>query len=148
MVTAAGVIDSGSTDQFRMGSMLAFLGLLVAAIRGFVTEKEEKLKEGMKMMGLLESSLNVSWLIVYVIQTLLIAALASVTMSGGTFKTVGSTPIFTMLWLYAMCCCSFAYLLSAFFSKVQSASMLLPLYFICMLCIYLLIFILRVYYIE
>lgn len=45
-----------------------------------VYEKEKKLREGMCMMGLNESALNCSWLIVYFVETTISALLVTIIM--------------------------------------------------------------------
>jgi ATP-binding cassette subfamily A (ABC1) protein 3 len=116
----------------RMVFMLAFLSLMIKALRGFVEEKETRIKEGMKMMGLTEAALLTSWTIVYFIQTLLSATLCLLVIKGG-FDRSSSSPLFLYFWLYGLCVFTFAYMLSALFSKVQTASNLTIHFLSCLL---------------
>jgi hypothetical protein len=66
--------------------MLSFLYPVSRIIRELVMEKEKRIKEGMKMMGLTEFAYNLSWLITTVIQMALVSLLIVLVTATSVFE--------------------------------------------------------------
>jgi ATP-binding cassette subfamily A (ABC1) protein 3 len=65
-------------------------------------EKEKKLKEGMKMMGLENSSFYLSWIITYFIIYTIISIIATILLSGSIFPNTSPGILFLVYWLFTM----------------------------------------------
>ena len=82
-------LDEYTKDDFPSYLKGAFgiylvLPLMIIFLRmtyGLLLEKEKKLREGMKMMGLNNSSFYLSWIITYLIIYLFISVLATILLS-------------------------------------------------------------------
>ena len=76
--------DSGGGDGFGLGLLfrlylpLAFMTSVSLLIVGIVDEKEKKLKEGMRMMGLTEAAYWSSWVISHSAMAIVVVTLSSV----------------------------------------------------------------------
>lgn len=66
-----------------------------------ITEKEKKIKEGMKMMGLTNFAFYSSWIIHYTIIYTLIAFLWTIIMMN-LWKSSNFFLVFTWLWLFCL----------------------------------------------
>ena len=100
-------------------------------IRGLVGEKESKMREGMKMMGLGSGALFGSHMLWYAVfyhlpVALIIAAIAK--RSFFPLTPFGST--FFLFWLFGVSSTAFMYLMSTFFSSAKAASTFCILVFI------------------
>lgn len=92
-------------------------------IRAMVTEKESRMREGMKMMGLGTFALFGSHMVWYCLcyhlpLSLLIAAIAK----GSFFPATNFAATFFLFWLFGISSTAFMFLLSTFFSNAKLAS--------------------------
>ncbi len=110
--------------------VIAYLSPLIIVVFRMIREKETKVKEGMKIMGLTESSYFFSWLFYYLcINTFHAAFNAAILM--GLFKFVGYGYIFLFFWLYGMCVFSLAYFFQSIIDKTRIAMIIsILVYFI------------------
>ena len=100
-------------------------------IRGLVGEKESKMREGMKMMGLGSAALFGSHMLWYALAyhlpvSLIIAGIAS----GSFFSRTPFGATFILFWLFGVSSTAFMYFLSTFFSSAKTASTFCILVFI------------------
>ena len=100
-------------------------------IRGLVGEKESKMREGMKMMGLGSAALFGSHMLWYALAyhlpvSLIIAAIAK----GSYFPNAPFGLTFLLFWLFGVSSTAFMYFLSAFFISAKTASTFCILVFI------------------
>jgi hypothetical protein len=93
-------------------------------IRGIVMEKETKLQEGMRMMGLSDAALLSSWLATYFVMFLVISALVTIITRRNIFKGSDGFLVFLTFLLFGMSSEAYSYLISVFFSRARSASTL------------------------
>jgi len=102
-------------------SMFIALPLLLPYLRfmnGILTEKEKKIREGMKIMGLRNSAFYLSWFITYFI----IFTITSVLVAGALmslFKLSSWILIFLWHWEFCMALMAMGFLISTFFSRAK-----------------------------
>ena len=108
--------------------MLAFLYPFSRYIRGLVIEKEQKIKEGMLMMGLHGWVYYLSWFITLGIQGFISSML--ITLSTGTvFSYSGSGFIFMYFFSFSVSVIMMSFLLSTFFSRAKTSAIMGTLLF-------------------
>ncbi|XP_060080116.1 cholesterol transporter ABCA5-like [Ylistrum balloti] len=103
-----------------------------------VAEKEKKIKESMKMMGLRDSAFWLSWGLVYLVVIAISTAVITVLMIATSFFANSNAFLFFLiLFFYGLSIITFAYMLTPFFSKAQTAGGLASLMSIIFSCLYL-----------
>lgn len=80
--------------------MLAFLYPVSQIVRGLVIEKETRVKEGMKMMGLTDLVYNLSWLITLLVQMTLIAFLITLVTWSSVFEYSNKIYVFVYFFMF------------------------------------------------
>ncbi|XP_054008556.1 cholesterol transporter ABCA5-like isoform X3 [Hylaeus anthracinus] len=124
-------------EAFTADWMLAFRVVIplfmVLALSQFVTyllilivgEKEKKIKEGMKIMGLKDSIFWLSWFIIYSVFVLLLSAVAVILLfTLQMFQHTHFLPIFLLVVLYSFSIIMFAFMITPFFDKSRTAGVL------------------------
>jgi ABC-type transport system involved in multi-copper enzyme maturation permease subunit len=91
-------------------------------IRGMVAEKEAKIREGMRMMGLGDAPLLYSWLLTYALIYLIVAVVIALITQRNIFKASNGFLVFIFFWLFGLSTTTFCYLISVFFSRARTAS--------------------------
>ena len=109
--------------------MLAFLYPFSRFIRNLVLEKEEKIKEGMKIMGLSDTVYGLSWLITLGIQVLISAIGILLVTRHTVFEYSDDLPIFCYFFFFGISVVMFSFLLATFFSKSKTAAIMGSLFF-------------------
>ena len=100
-------------------------------IRGLVGEKESKMREGMKMMGLGGGALFGSHMLWYALAYHLpVSLIVSAIAKGSFFKQTPFGSTFILFWLFGVSSTAFMYFLSTFFSNAKTASTFCILIFI------------------
>ena len=107
------------------GSLVFFIAypLLFPYLRmsnNLIAEKEKKIKEGMKMMGLTTSAFYLSWIIFYLVIYAIISIIYVAILNGLVFKF--STFGLVLVWYFLFCCSLIALsmFVSVFFSKAKT----------------------------
>ncbi len=106
-----------------LAMLFAWLFPVAMATRAVVREKERRLKEFMKMMGVSEGLLRLSWFL-HSMMVLLISV-AGITILLKAFELLPKTHwliLFLFLTLYAVVMLSYSYLVSAFFNNANLAA--------------------------
>ena len=125
-------------DDFA-GTISSVLGLFFTIIymwpvtrlvKGIVEEKQLRIKEGMRMMGLPDSALFCSWLATYTLMFLLTAIGITIVTSRSVYEHSNKLYIFLFFFLFAMSTFAFCWLLSVFFSRSQVATTFAALLFL------------------
>ncbi|CAD5111485.1 DgyrCDS794 [Dimorphilus gyrociliatus] len=107
--------------------LLSFILLVPSIVKDIALEKEKRLKESMKMMGL-KSWLHWSaWIAKYLLFMMISILLYTIffciqTGKGGVFDKSDPICIFVFLFLYAICTISYCCMITTFFSKANSAA--------------------------
>lgn len=86
-------------------------------IKGIVEEKQLRIKEGMRMMGLPDSALYCSWFGTYTLIFFLTSLLITIVTSGSVYAHSNKFYIFLFFFFFAMSTFSFCWLVSVFFSR-------------------------------
>lgn len=114
-------------QQFPLILILSFVLVSLNVVKDIVHEKERKLKESMKMMGLNNWLHWTAWFTKYVIFlfiTVLIMTILLVikTDKGAVIDRSNPVIIFIFLMLYSISMVSYCFLISVFFSKANSGA--------------------------
>eukprot|EP00742_Colponemidia_sp_Colp-10_P004062 GILJ01004335.1.p1 GENE.GILJ01004335.1~~GILJ01004335.1.p1 ORF type:complete len:1795 (+),score=302.12 GILJ01004335.1:677-5386(+) len=103
--------------------VIAFLLPVSRLISGIVLEKESKIREGMRMMGLRDFAFYGSWYITYAIIFLIVAiVLTIVSQAGKVFSNSNPAIIFFYFWLFGLASMAYCFFISVFFSRGKTAS--------------------------
>uniref|UniRef100_H2YP06 ABC transporter domain-containing protein n=1 Tax=Ciona savignyi TaxID=51511 RepID=H2YP06_CIOSA len=138
MAKSGGIANA---DVFQLLSsfylVMAFSPFLIFLLVYVVNEKEKKIKEGMKMMGLNNLALWLGWslyTILVLVMTLIMAILAVL---GRLFPKSNFFLIFLIFFLYGISLQMMSFMLTPFFSKAKTAgavgsllSLILSLFFL------------------
>eukprot|EP00599_Poterioochromonas_sp_BG-1_P016760 CAMPEP_0173165656 /NCGR_PEP_ID=MMETSP1105-20130129/21518_1 /TAXON_ID=2985 /ORGANISM="Ochromonas sp., Strain BG-1" /LENGTH=1579 /DNA_ID=CAMNT_0014086689 /DNA_START=11 /DNA_END=4746 /DNA_ORIENTATION=+ len=109
--------------------ILAFLYPVSRLIRALVLEKEFRIKEGMKMMGLTDTVYNLSWFITGFLQMTLIAVLITLVSSTTVFEYSNKFYVFVYFEGFGLSIMSMCFLLATLFSRSKTASLIGPMVF-------------------
>jgi ATP-binding cassette, subfamily A (ABC1), member 3 len=107
---------------FAFFFVICFLFPVSRLIRGVVMEKEMKMREGMKMMGLGEAAQYGSWLVLYAILYAVLAIVVTIMTADNIFKASSSGVIWLVFFLFGLSSTTFSMLISVFFSRAKTAS--------------------------
>lgn len=113
-----------ASDFLGLFFALTFLWTVSRLIQNIVSEKEHRVKEAMKMMGVSNSAIWCSWFTTYAIIFFLIAILIVIITSGSIFKFSNKGIIFFFFWLYGLSVFCFCYMISAFFTRAVVGSLI------------------------
>jgi len=114
--------NAGST--FAIFFVIFFALQVLFLTRGVVDEKESKIREGMRMMGLGKSSLFASWALFYVLIEIVVSLGMTLVGSINVWSRSDFGNIFLLFFLFGLSVIAFSFLLSVFFSKARLASVL------------------------
>jgi hypothetical protein len=104
--------------------MLSFLYPVSRIIRSLVIEKETRIKEGMKMMGLRDWEYNLSWFITVFVQLTLMVILITLVTSTTVFEYSNKFLVFIFLESYSLAIMSMCFLFASIFSKARTAALM------------------------
>ncbi|CAM9263174.1 unnamed protein product [Hapterophycus canaliculatus] len=111
----------------QVGAMFAILVVIAVlypvanVISALVKEKELRIKEGLKMMGLTDAAHTASW--VFHFACLFVStSLLMVLCSSGVFEFSDSGLVFLYFFMFFMASTAFCFFISAFFSRAKTAS--------------------------
>lgn len=117
-------VEDNFTQRFAgvLGFFMFVTSMVPVArmIGRIVTEKETKVREAMKMMGLTDTPYWLSWVIMYTI-IYLISAIGCTLIGIPIFKYSNKFVVFLIFFLYGLSCISFCMLISSFFTKAKTA---------------------------
>lgn len=109
--------------------MLMFLFPVSRFIRAIVLDKERRVKETMKIMGLKPVVIDMSWFLIMTIQMLITAIGVSVIVSQGVYTYSNRFLVFLFVLTFSMSIVTLCFLLSVFFSKSKAAASVGPMLF-------------------
>lgn len=120
------------TDQFQqiitstlgIFYMLAFLYPVSRAVRVLVSEKEGRMKEALRMMGLPDVTYHGSWFITFQAQWVVTNLLILLVVWDSVFRYSDHWLVFVWLEAVALAVMAFCFLISTFFSRSKTAATL------------------------
>jgi ABC-type multidrug transport system ATPase subunit len=108
---------------FPIFMLVTILYSVSNVVRSLVTEKEARIREGMRMMALTDSALYASWVFHFATTFTIIAALI-VLVGGKLFQHSDKGLVFAFFLLFFFATMAFAFWMSTFFSKSKTAASL------------------------
>ena len=108
--------------NFPMFFMFTFLIPLYYLVSKLAEEKESKAREGMKMMGLLDTSYFLSWFVFYLGICVVMCVLITVIVSFNLFVNSSKFHVFMLAFLYGMTIFGFSLTIVAVLPSVRAAS--------------------------
>lgn len=118
------------SNVFALVFVMSFFFPSFYLIRGIVVEKETKIREGMRMMGFKDSALVCAWYITYILMFCVVAICIAITAKVSFFPKSDGGLLFLFFWLFGISAIGLCYLLSVFFSRAKTASVVGALIFI------------------
>jgi ATP-binding cassette subfamily A (ABC1) protein 3 len=100
---------------------LAYVPLVTKIVKQLVEEKELKLKETMRIMGVNNAALAGAWFTTYMIIFAITALLITIMTSGNVFKFSDKGIIFFFFWFFGISVFAFCYLMQTIFNTTSSA---------------------------
>ncbi|PON86894.1 ABC transporter A, ABCA [Trema orientale] len=101
--------------------LLGFLYPISRLISYTVFEKEQKIKEGLYMMGLKDEIFYLSWFIVYSLQFAVSSAIIVICTMDNLFKYSDKSVVFIYFFLFGLSAITLSFLISTFFSRAKTA---------------------------
>ncbi|KAJ8624155.1 hypothetical protein MRB53_032685 [Persea americana] len=101
--------------------LLGFLYPISRLISCSVFEKEQKIKEGLRMMGLRDEIFYLSWFITYAVQFGISSGIITVCTMSSLFLYSNKTVVFTYFFLFSLSAITLSFLISTFFSRAKTA---------------------------
>jgi ATP-binding cassette, subfamily A (ABC1), member 3 len=91
--------------------------IFLSIVRGILKEKETKAREGMRMMGMTDTSFYLSWILYYMFVSLVISLICSGMLKAGIFKNSNYLVILITHWLYGISLIFQGIFVTAFFTN-------------------------------
>lgn len=123
-------VPSYKTDQFAQ-YLSALLGLFLIIfymwpfsrlVTNIVEEKEKRIREGMKIMGLRSSAFWLSWALTYIFMMTVVTVAVTIAMIP-VFPYSNAGLVFAVFWLFGMSLVPLGLLVSVFFSQAKTAGL-------------------------
>ncbi|KAL8489520.1 hypothetical protein ACS0TY_025437 [Phlomoides rotata] len=101
--------------------LLGFLYPISRLISYSVYEKEQKIKEGLYMMGLSDNMFNISWFLTYALQFAVSSIIITLCTMGTLFKYSDKSLVFVYFFCFGLSAITLSFLISAFFTRAKTA---------------------------
>ena len=112
----------GLSQQFPFFFMFTFLIPLYYLVSKLAEEKESKAREGMKMMGLKDSSYFSSWFVFFLIIILIMATVIVLMVSINVFKNSSKVLIFLLALFYGLSLFGFSLVVVSILPTVRASA--------------------------
>ncbi|GLE02420.1 hypothetical protein PINS_up011258 [Pythium insidiosum] len=109
-------------NVFPMFFMLTYLLPLSKILVSLVAERETRARELMKILGVKESSIVISWYITYVVILLISSILQVIAAKAGVFQESSAVILFLFFFLFSLTILAYAFMLSSVFSKSRTGT--------------------------
>ncbi|KAF1780670.1 P-loop containing nucleoside triphosphate hydrolase [Phytophthora cactorum] len=110
------------SSVFPLVFVLAYLYAVSRVLVVLIQEKETRSREYLKILGMSESAIIVSWYITYLIIFVLSAILQAIASSAGLFPNSDPVLIFIFFLLFSLSVLSFGFFMSTLFSRSRTGS--------------------------
>ncbi|KAK0597531.1 hypothetical protein LWI29_026223 [Acer saccharum] len=101
--------------------LLGFLYPISRLISYSVFEKEQKIREGLYMMGLKDGIFHLSWFIAYALQFAVSSVIITVCTMGSLFKYSDKTVVFSYFFSFGLSAITLSFLISTLFTRAKTA---------------------------
>ncbi|KAK9987447.1 hypothetical protein SO802_032398 [Lithocarpus litseifolius] len=101
--------------------LLGFLYPISRLISFSVFEKEQKIKEGLYMMGLKDGIFHLSWFITYALQFAISSGIITACTMGSLFKYSDKSVVFVYFFVFGLSAIMLSFLISTFFTRAKTA---------------------------
>lgn len=101
--------------------LLGFLYPVSRLISYSVFEKEQKIKEGLYMMGLKDGIFHFSWFITYALQFAISSAVITTCTMDNIFKYSDKTLVVAYFFIFGLSAIMLSFLISTFFKRAKTA---------------------------
>ncbi|XP_048321587.1 ABC transporter A family member 1 isoform X2 [Ziziphus jujuba] len=101
--------------------LLGFLYPISRLISYSVFEKEQKIKEGLYMMGLKDEIFYLSWFITYALQFAISSLIITLCAMDNLFKYSDKSVVFTYFFLFGLSAITLSFFISTFFTRAKTA---------------------------
>ncbi|XP_022745140.1 ABC transporter A family member 1-like isoform X3 [Durio zibethinus] len=101
--------------------LLGFLYPISRLISYTVFEKEQKIREGLYMMGLKDGIFHLSWFITYVIQFAISSGIITICTMDNLFKYSDKTVVFVYFFVFGLSAIMLSFFISTFFTRAKTA---------------------------
>ncbi|CAM8998692.1 unnamed protein product [Rhodiola kirilowii] len=109
------------TLQYGFSGFLTVFSIQFLALQVTnVFEKEQKIREGLCMMGLKDEVFHISWLLIYSLQFAISAAIITVSAMSSLFKYSDKSLVFTYFFVFGISAIMLSFLISTFFSRAKT----------------------------
>eukprot|EP01138_Halocafeteria_seosinensis_P007062 gb/GECG01007221.1/.p1 GENE.gb/GECG01007221.1/~~gb/GECG01007221.1/.p1 ORF type:complete len:1912 (+),score=224.19 gb/GECG01007221.1/:1-5736(+) len=102
--------------------LITFLAPTSSLIRGIVLEKENRIREGMQMMGLATSALYSSWFLTYFFVFLTVSLIISIITVASFFSNTDFFALFLLFLLFGVSTTAFCFLVAVFFNRSKTGA--------------------------
>ncbi|CAK4688978.1 unnamed protein product [Aphanomyces euteiches] len=109
-------------DTFGLVFVLSYLHALASVLVALISEKESKARELMKILGVRDSAIVVSWYITYGVVFLLAAVLQATVARAMLFQHPAWGLLFLFFLLFGWSVLAYGYMVSAIFSKSRTGT--------------------------
>lgn len=109
-------------DVFPIFFILAYLHPLSKILVSLIAERETRSRELMKILGVKESSIVVSWYLTYFVILFLGSVCQAAAAKGGLFEESDFLLLFLFFFLFSLSILAFAFLVSSVFSKSRTGT--------------------------
>uniref|UniRef100_K3WP40 ABC transporter domain-containing protein n=1 Tax=Globisporangium ultimum (strain ATCC 200006 / CBS 805.95 / DAOM BR144) TaxID=431595 RepID=K3WP40_GLOUD len=109
-------------DVFALVFILAYLYMISRVLVVFIQEKESRMREFMKILGVKEKAILISWYITYIGIAFVGAILQALAGLVGVFSNSSVVLVFLFFFLFGTSVLAFGFLVSAVFSKARTGS--------------------------
>lgn len=110
------------SSVFPLVFVLAYLYAVSQVLVALIQEKETRSREYLKISGMSESAIILSWYITYLLIFTLSAILQAIASGAGLFPNSDFVLIFSFFLLFSLSVLSFGFFISAFFSRSRTGS--------------------------
>eukprot|EP00826_Nyctotherus_ovalis_P045315 TRINITY_DN49_c0_g1_i2.p1 TRINITY_DN49_c0_g1~~TRINITY_DN49_c0_g1_i2.p1 ORF type:complete len:1624 (+),score=501.10 TRINITY_DN49_c0_g1_i2:541-5412(+) len=112
--------------------VLSFLAPIFKLVSMIVQDKENKTREGMKIMGLQDSAYWISFVVYYIVILVVIAAIITLIMATILFKKSNIFLIFIYFLEYGLAVFAFGFCMSALFHRARIGSIAVAIIYVCL----------------
>ncbi|KAE8876271.1 ABC transporter A family member 1 [Phytophthora fragariae] len=108
------------TNAFPIFFILTYLHPLSKILVGLMSERETRSRELMKILGVKESSIVISWYLTYIVILFVSCVLQALAAGAKLFPNTNVVLLFLFFFLFSMSVLGFAFMISSMFSKSRT----------------------------